>query len=114
MKLNGQDVFEPSDLQVSLINIERSERLADGSLAVEIIAIKRQLKLTWQVIEADRLQQIIALIQSTIFTTVEYEDPQTGEESSVIAYRGNLDQSKWIKSAGNRYWRNVSLSFTER
>jgi len=114
MRINGQTVATPTELKVGVFRISKAERLADGSMAMDIIAVKRRLDCRWEVISASDLQHLLDLLESKTFHTVEYVDPQDGETASITAYVGDVNQAAWQRKNGVRYWRDVSIALIER
>lgn len=114
MKISGQTVRTPTELKVGVFRISKAERLADGSMAIDIIALKRRLDCCWQIISAPDLQHLLNILESKTFHTVEYPDPQNGEAATLTAYVGDINQAAWHRRDGVRYWRDVSISLIER
>lgn len=114
MKINGTTIKTPTNLKVGVFRITKAERLASGKMAMEIIAVKRRLDLSWEVIDDASLQQIIGLLESKVFSTVTYPDPQGGEATTITAYVGDVAQEAWQKLQGTRYWRGVSIALIEQ
>lgn len=113
MIINGVTIKTPTELKVGVFRITKSERLASGKMAMEIIAIKRRLDMRWEIITDVELQKIMNTLESRVFHTVEYPDPQNGEDATITAYAGDINYDVWQK-VGNRYWRNVGISLIEQ
>jgi len=113
MMINGITIKTPTDLKVGVFRITKSERLTSGKMAMEIIATKRRLDLRWEIITDTELQNIMNTLESRVFHTVIYPDPQKGENATITAYAGDINYDVWQK-IGNRYWRNVSISLIEQ
>lgn len=111
--INGITIKTPTDLKVGVFRITKSERLTSGKMAMEIIATKRRLDLRWEIITDTELQNIMNTLESRVFHTVIYPDPQKGENATITAYAGDINYDVWQK-IGNRYWRNVSISLIEQ
>ena len=114
MKINQTTIKTPTELTVGIFRISKSERLANGDMSMEIIAVKRRLDCSWAVISATDLQQIQSVLDDGVFYTVEYVDPQNGETGTITAYVGDIAQSVWFARGGIRYWKDVSLALIER
>lgn len=111
--INGITIKTPTDLKVGVFRITKSERLASGKMAMEIIAIKRRLDMRYEIITDVELQKILNTLESRVFHTVTYPDPQNGENATITAYAGDINYDVWQK-VGNRYWRNVGISLIEQ
>jgi hypothetical protein len=114
VKINGTTIKTPTNLKVGVFRITKAERLASGKMAMEIIAVKRRLDLSWEVINDASLRQIMDLLESRVFHTIVYPDPQRGEETTITAYVGDTNQEIWQKLRGTRYWRGVSIALIEQ
>lgn len=115
MKINGVTILTPTELKVSTFRISKSERTADGSMVMDIIAVKRRLDLSWAVIADSDLQQIMGLLAPTqAFHAVIYPDPENGETATITVYVGDTGQEVGQRVAGTRYWKDVTISLIER
>ncbi|WDU82267.1 DUF6711 family protein [Caloramator sp. Dgby_cultured_2] len=113
MTINGITIKTPTDLKVGVFRITKSERTASGKMMMEIIAVKRRLDLRWEIISDTDLQTILNVLESKVFHTVVYPDPQKGENATITAYVGDINMEAWQK-IGNRYWREVSIALIEQ
>lgn len=113
MIINGVTIKTPTELKVGVFRITKSERLASGKMVMEVIAIKRRLDMRWEIITDVELQKIMNTLESRVFHTVTYPDPQKGENATITAYAGDINYDVWQK-VGNRYWQNVSISLIEQ
>lgn len=111
--INGINIQTPTDLKVGVFRITKSERAASGRMIMEIIAIKRRLDMRWELITDIELQKILNTLESRVFHTVVYPDPQKGENATITAYAGDINTDIWQK-VGSRYWQNVSISLVEQ
>jgi hypothetical protein len=114
MRINGQVIKTPTELKVGVFRISKSNRLANGDMSMDIIAVKRRLDCNWTIISASELQQIMNILDSSTFYAVEYVDPKNDEAGTIIAYVGDINQAVWFKRDGVRYWKDVSLSLIEK
>jgi len=112
--INGTLIKTPTELKVGVFRLTKSERLASGKMAMEIIATKRRIDMRWEVISQDDLNTILNKLDEKVFHTIQYPDPQNGEIATITAYVGDINQSAWQKIAGTRYWKDVSISLIEQ
>lgn len=112
MQINGITIPTPI-LKVGVFRIAKSERLASGKMAMEIIAIKRRLDLSWVCIMDNVIQQILNTLESRVFHTVTYPDPQKGENATITVYVGDINTEVWQKVSA-REWKDVSISLIEQ
>ena len=114
MKINSTPIKTPTELKVGVFRLSKADRTQSGKMVMEIIAIKRRLDLKWSVISDTDLQQMMNILDSGTFYTVEYVDPKNGETATITAYVGDINQSAWQKPGSTRYWKDVSLALIEQ
>ena len=114
MTIDGVQIKTPTELKVGIFRLSKAERLASGKMVMDIIATKRRLDLSWEIIEDNELQKILDLLDSRVFHTVVYPDPQSGEEYTITAYVRDINQEIFQKRGGVRYWRGVTLALIEQ
>lgn len=114
MKINGVTIKTPTELKVGSFLITKSERTADGSMVMDIIAEKRRLDCSWSLITAADFQQILSLLRGQAFHAIIYPDPELGEETTITAYRGDTGSEVGQQISGTRYWREVQIALIER
>lgn len=112
--IDGIQVKTPTGLKVGTFRITKSERLASGRMAMEIIAVKRRLDLSYAIIEDTDLKQLLDLLDAKVFHEVVYPDPQNGEQATITAYVGDTGQEAGQRIAGTRYWQDVSVALIEQ
>jgi len=113
MIINGITIKTPTELKVGVFRITKSERTASGRMIMEVIAVKRRLDMRWEIITDVELQKIMNTLESRVFHTVTYPDPQKGENATITAYAGDINYDVWQK-VGNRYWKDVSIALIEQ
>jgi hypothetical protein len=86
--VGGVGLPAPSEFEVSVMDLSKAERNANGRMIIERIATKRKLAFTYAyVTEADAMS-ILNKIAPTSYT-VTYRDPQTGGMKSGSFYCGD-------------------------
>lgn len=114
IRIDGTQIKSPSSLKVGVYRLSKSGRVASGDMVMDIIAIKRRIDLTWKVISGKHLNQILDLLETSAFHTVEYPDPQTpGTLTTKIMYPGDSNQDLF-RTDSNYYWRDVTLALIEK
>jgi len=114
MYIDEIQIKTPTELKVGIFRLSKAERLASGKMVMDIIATKRRLDLSWEIIEDNELQKILDLLDSRVFHKVVYPDPQSGEEYPITAYVGDINQEIFQERGGIRYWRDVSMALIEQ
>jgi len=114
MYIDGVKIKTPTELKVGIFRLSKAERLASGKMIMDIIAIKRRLDLSWEIIEDSELQTILNTLDTKVFHEVSYPDPQNGESHTITAYVGDINQQIFQQRGGKRYWQKVSMSLIEQ
>lgn len=114
MEIDNITIKTPTELKVGVFRLSKSNRVASGKMVMEIIAIKRRLDLKWSIISDTDLQQVMGILDSGVFHTVEYVDPKSGETATITAYVGDINQTAWQKLGSTRYWKDVALALIEQ
>lgn len=112
IKIDGVQIKTPSDTEIERYNLTKSGRVANGSMTMELVAKKRKLLLTYEVLSGAEMKQILDLIDTNkMFFTVEWEDYDGWK--SMTAYVGAIP-SKYFRRRMGWYWKNVNFSLIER
>lgn len=111
LRINGIDIKEPKDFEVSYFNLTKSGRLASGKMVIDIIAEKRKFPFKYEIISGPKLKIITDIIRFNPFFTLEYEDD--GVLQSAIVYSGAITKTK-ARTGNVWYWKNVSFDFIEQ
>lgn len=112
IKINGQPIKRPKDYKVSSYNLTKSGRVANGNMTMELVAKKRKLFITYEVLDSTEVKQILDLIDGqAMFFTVTYTD--NGEEKSMTAYVGEINR-QLSRTGALWYWKDVAFNFIER
>jgi hypothetical protein len=110
---NGVVLPTPSDFQVGIMDLSKSERNAAGTMIIERIATKRKLSLTWSYLSAADLSTILIAVAPT-FYDVKYLDPQINGLRTGSFYCGdrNLGMINFIN--GVPLYKDVKFDLIER
>src|SRR5690554_4759388 len=106
IKINGVAVVAPSEFTVTTLDIDNADstnRSADGTLNRDRIAVKRQLEMSWNLLESDDISLILQQM-SDVFFDVEYPDPTEGEYVTKTFYVGNRPAPMAIDKGEIIYW----------
>ena len=113
IKINGVEIPTPSTMITSVMDISNSERNANGTMIMEIIAQKQKLELTWKTISANDLSKVLSLINSTFFS-VEYPNPLLNHKSSKTMYSGDRSVGAMSYIDGIIKYKDFKVNFIER
>ena len=113
IKINGVAIPTPSDVKFSVMNITNSERNANGSMIMELIAQKQKLELSWKFLKKEDLNFILSAVDG-IFFEVTYLNPKTGILTTKTMYSGDrsMDALDYINET-IRY-KDIKMNFIER
>lgn len=113
IKINGITIPTPSDYKLSIQDISKAERNANGDMIIERIATKRKLELSWVHLSQEELQQLLQLV-APIFFTVSYPDPQDGTTRTGTFYCGDRSTGALDYRNGQIRWRDIKFNLVER
>lgn len=112
-KIDGKAI-KPPKLGEERYNITKSNRLADGTMSMEIIAKKTKLILSYNSIsskEFDRIMQLIDTYNPFFDVTVDTD----GKIKTYRMYVGAIKRDAVRTLSGEEWcWTNVSFNFIER
>lgn len=114
IKIDGVEIKQvsPEKLNVERYNLTKSGRVASGKMMIDLIAKKRKLNITYDIISGSEFQQILNLIDGTdMFFNVEWED-HAGWQSA-ICYAGAIPSTNFREQMGY-YYKNVSFALIEQ
>ena len=110
--INGIKIKTPTECTLTRYNLTKSGRVASGKMTMELVAKKRRLDISYDVISADDLQTILNLIYGTdMFFNVKYDLPEGAGE--MICYAGAIP-SKYFRRSKGWYWRDVQFALIEQ
>lgn len=114
--INGQTITpNPSDCKLGKFRITKARRAASGRMVMEIIAVKRTATLSWDMIEEGALRALLDNLDSRVFHTVSFPDPQAPDgKGTMTAYVGDVSMERWQRVGGVRYWSNVEIPLIEQ
>lgn len=86
--VGGSTIATPSDFQVTIADISKAQRNAQGTMLIERIATKRTLALTYPYLSQSDCSNLLTLLANVTFS-VSYPDPQTGATRTGNFYCGD-------------------------
>jgi len=88
IQINSVTIPTPSDYKISVMDLSKAERNANGNMIIERVATKRKLELEYKYLSSNDLSVLLQAI-SDVFFTVSYPDFVTGSISSGTFYVGD-------------------------
>jgi len=114
LKINGILLPSPDTIEVSIYDIDgETFRNANGDLIRDRITTKRKLKCKWSYLTSNKISIILQNIKEEFFT-IEYIDPEEGQQIAKTFYVGDRVAPILIKQNDLNYFWSLSLNFIER
>lgn len=114
-KINSKTIKAPTELTCSNEVLDKSERTMDGTMVVDIIGRKRKIEVSWKYLSKEAMGLLSAETKNGTFVTIDYNDPETGKLTSIIARPQDLScqpRYDWVKD--KIMWASVSVAFVEK
>jgi len=113
--INGHGIANPSEIERGTFRLTKAERTADGTMVMDLIAIKRRVDLRWDRIAEAEYRQILDLLEADVFHEITYPDPQSPDgRRTITAYVGDITDGVWQRSGGVRWFQEVRIALIER
>ena len=113
IKVNGTVIATPSDYSVSINDISKAERNANGNMIIERIATKRTIDLSYKSISQTDLSNLLNAM-SDVFFSVEYPDPKDGAIKTGTFYIGDRSAGAIDYINDVIRWKDIKFSLQER
>lgn len=111
--LNGVMLPEPHKLDIGIYDITKANRASSGRMAMEFIARKRTVGIEYELIVGADLNAILTNLESRVFHTLRYPDPQ-GVERTITAYVGDRTAGAFYTISGVRWWQGAKFTMIEQ
>ncbi|MDD4003448.1 MAG: hypothetical protein PHE12_04550 [Clostridia bacterium] len=109
-KINSKTLSKnPSDIENGKMILQNAERTIDGTLSVDIIAVKDKVTFYWDYLSDVDFKKLKSEINQSAFVIIEYYDES---HKSITANAEDISYSPYY-SKGTLIWKDVSLSFVE-
>ena len=113
LQINGVDLPTPSDYNIGVQDITMTQRNANGTTLIERIATKKKISITYKVLNATALSQILTAV-SSIFYDLTYLDPITNTYVTGSFYNGDRDMGMITFIDSVPIYKDLSFEFVER
>lgn len=108
----------PTSITQSKTKILNKDRTLDGTMVVDIVAIKDVINVEWSVMYNADFRKLINEISISGFCTIDYFDGDsttTTTMKSITAMPSDITYEQFYDYLTNMIiWKNVKVSFTER
>lgn len=113
LNVGGTDLPPPTGLTVSIQDIVKADRNANGTMIMELIAVKRKIEMQWAYLTAAQLSALLTAVDP-LFFEVTYPDPQDGTDRSGTFYKGDRSCGMYMYNNGNPVYKDVKFNVIER
>ena len=113
IKINGWSLSrEPTSIEHSKVKLKKEDRTINGTLVVDIIAIKDKIKVQWEAITSEDLAKLQEILHDTRFVTLEYNDGKEYKRAEVETTELRYTPY-YVSSTKTVIWNDVSMEFNE-
>lgn len=86
--IDGVTIPTPSEFNVSIMDISKAERNANGTMVIERITTKRKLELSYRFLSRSDMASLLSAVSPVTFS-VTYMDPATNANRTSTFYCGD-------------------------
>jgi hypothetical protein len=114
IRVNGTLIKQPQKPGLSHYNLTKSGRVASGKMTMDLVAKKKKIFCSYEVLSGAQLDQILALVDGPdMFFTVGYIE--NGVAKSFTGYVGEIKRTLHRGGGlGGWYWTDVGFDFIEQ
>jgi hypothetical protein len=113
IKINGFLIRVPSDCGIQKFKITKSKRIANGDMKMDLVAKKRKILITYDVISGPELKAIENILYGDdVFFTAEFFDGEEEPETMVV-YAGDIDYKRF-RTDGIWYWKDLTFNLIQQ
>ena len=117
IKLNGAVIAAyPTEFSVTPLDLDNADsttRAADGTLNRDRVAVKRQIEMTWGVLDWATISTLLKSM-SGVFFDLYYPDPMDGAYATRTFYVGNRPTPFAFNKNGTIMWSGLKATLTEK
>lgn len=111
--IDGYKIPSPSTYVVSIQDISKAERNANGDIIIERIATKRKIELAYPLLSQEELQFLLQRV-SPVFFEVVFIDPEDGGQRTGTFYCGDRSTGALDLKGGKIRWRDIKFNLIEK
>lgn len=118
-RINGKALARnPTSVEQKKTKIQNTDRTIDGTLVVDLIAIKDTVEFNWEYMSDRDMQILMAELEKGVFCEVEYYDTKSktaSELTKITALAGDISYAPHYDYASQSImWKGVKVDFQER
>ena len=117
IKINDVEIAAyPKEFSVTTLDIDDGDstvRTANGNLNRARVAVKKQIDMSWGVLEWAEISSILQAM-SGVFFNLYYPDPMNGGYVTKSMYVGNRPAPFCVEDSGSVKWSGLKVTLTEQ
>ena len=111
--IGGVAMPSPQNFAVSLMDLSKANRNANGDMILERIATKRKIAISYEYLTGAQLQTILNAI-TPVFFSVTYTDPLTNASRTGTFYSGDRNTDMLDFTGSQPRYKNCSFDLVEK
>ena len=115
-KINSKTLSRnPNNIEQGKFKLQNSDRAIDGTLVVDIIAVKNKVTFNWDYLTQADMQNLNNEINAVSFPVIEYMDIDSNILKCITGYAEDISYKPHYDSRTNSViWTEVKVSFIEK
>lgn len=115
-KINSKSLTKnPTLITTTKTPIQSSDRTMDGTMVIDIIAIKDVVSVEWAVLGKDDMLKLKNETKDGGFVSIDYWDMDTSQMKNITALPSNITYAPFYDySTDSVMWKDVKITFTEQ
>lgn len=117
IKINNVEIAAyPTEFSVTPLDLDNADsttRTADGTLNRDRVTVKRQIEMTWGILDWATISSLLQQM-SGVFFDLYYPDPMDGAYATRTFYVGNRPTSFALNKNGTILWSGLKVTLTQK
>lgn len=115
-KINSKSLSKnPTEMTFSNSPIQSTDRTIDGTMVVDIIAVKNVVTVEWAVLDKEDMAKLLNELGKGGFVTIDYYEAKSNSIKNITALPSNISYSPFYDySSDSIIWKNIKITFTEQ
>ncbi len=108
----------PTSIEQGKFKLKQCDRTINGTMVMDIIAIKNKITLKWDYMSDGDLRKLLAEIEQVSFPTIEFTDPKSSNPNTLLAIIADISDIDYKPHYDGKsesiIWKDVKVEFVER
>ena len=113
IKINDVPIKTPQQFRVAIVPIEAVSQNALGETLIDRVAVKREIPMEYGALTNTEISAILTAV-SGVFFSVDYPDPMTGAERTMVARVKECSAPMYNYLSSTPFWEGLSLTLVEK